>query len=211
MTAEEDKPRKYVIGKRVSVSITRERVQYLDGDGKLVTESLKDFTRINLQRKYESLDQFLQAWSGAARKAALVEELQHHGVLLDVLTEELAQEKGQGSALAEADPLDVLLHVAYDQPLLTRSERARRARKKLQDDGIYAKYGDTARKVLEALIDKYADEGIFAIENNDILKVQPFSQMGSNVELIKSFGGSKQHFQAAMAQLQYAIYQPPAA
>lgn len=211
LTAEEDKPRKYVIGNRVTVSISRERVQYLDGDGKLVTESLKDFTRINLQRKYESLDQFLQAWSGAARKAALVEELQHHGVLLDVLTEELAQEKGQGSALAEADPLDVLLHVAYDQPLLTRSERARRARKKLQDDGIYAKYGDTARKVLEALIDKYADEGIFAIENNDILKVQPFSQMGSNVELIKSFGGSKQHYQAAMAQLQHAIYQPPAA
>lgn len=105
----------------------------------------------------------------------------------------------------------MLLHVAYDQPLLTRSERARRARKKLQDDGIYAKYGDTARKVLEALIDKYADEGIFAIENNDILKVQPFSQMGSNVELIKSFGGSKQHYQAAMAQLQHAIYQPPAA
>lgn len=95
MTAEEDKPRKYVIGNRVTVSISRERVQYLDGDGKLVTESLKDFTRINLQRKYESLDQFLQAWSGAARKAALVEELQHHGVLLDVLTEELAQEKAR--------------------------------------------------------------------------------------------------------------------
>lgn len=211
LTAEEYKPRKYVIGNRVTVSISRERVQYLDGDGKLVTESLKDFTRINLQRKYESLDQFLQAWSGAARKAALVEELQHHGVLLDVLMEELAQEKGQGSALAEADPLDVLLHVAYDQPLLTRSERAQRAKQKLEGDGVYAKYGETARKVLEALIDKYADEGIFAIENNDILKVQPFSQMGSSVELMKSFGGSKQHYQAAMAQLAQAIYQTPGA
>ena len=211
LTAEENQPRKYVIGNRVTVSVARERVQYLDANGKLVTESLKDFTRINLSKQYESLDAFLQAWGGAARKEALVQELQRHGVLLDVLTEELAQEKGDGSALASADPFDVLLHVAYDQPLLTRSERAKRAKQKLANDGVYAKYGDTARKVLEALIDKYADEGIFAIENNDILKVQPFSQMGSSVELMKSFGGSKQHYQAAMTQLAQAIYQTPGA
>jgi type I restriction enzyme R subunit len=102
----------------------------------------------------------------------------------------------------------VLLHVAYDQPILTRSERARRARKKLHDDGIYAKYGETARKVLDALIDKYADEGIAAIENTDVLKVQPLSQMGSPVELIKSFGGSKLNYQTAIAHLGQAIYQP---
>jgi len=204
-------PRKYEISNRVTVSIARERVQYLDANGKLVTESLKDFTRINLAKQYESLDAFLLAWRGAARKDVLLQELQRHGVLLEVLTEELAQEKGQGSALQEADPFDVLLHVAYDQPLLTRSERAKRAKQTLLADGVYAKYGDTARKVLEALIDKYADEGIFAIENNDILKVQPFTQMGSNVELMKSFGGSKLHYQAAMAQLGQAIYQSSAA
>ncbi|WP_312835017.1 EcoAI/FtnUII family type I restriction enzme subunit R [Comamonas sp.] len=203
-----DKPRKYEINNRVTVLIARERIQYLDAHGKLVTESLRDFTRINLAKKYDSLDAFLQAWSSADRKQALIAELKHHGVLLDVLTEELALEKGEGTALADADPFDVLLHVAYDQPLLTRSERAKRAKKKLADDGIYAKYGESARKVLEALIDKYADEGIFAIENSDILKVQPFAQMGSNVELMKSFGGSKQHYQAAMAQLGQAIYQP---
>ena len=140
-----------------------------------------------------------------------MEELQHHGVLLDVLTEELALEKGEGSALLQADPFDVLLHVAYDQPILSRSERARRAKQKLQSDALYAKYSETARKVLEALIDKYADEGIAAIENNDILKVQPFAQMGSNVELIKSFGGSKLHYQQAMAHLGQAIYQTPGA
>ncbi|MDL5036729.1 DEAD/DEAH box helicase family protein [Comamonas sp. Y6] len=206
-----DKPRKYEIGGRVTVSIARERIQYLDANGKLVTESLRDFTRINLAKKYDSLDAFLQAWTGADRKEALVQELQHHGVLLDVLAEELALEKGEGTTLAEADPFDVLLHVAYDQPILTRSERARRAKQKLADDGVYAKYGNTARKVLEALIDKYADEGIFAIENTDILKVQPFTQMGSNVELMKSFGGSRQDYQAAMTQLAQAIYQPPAA
>ena len=188
------------------MKVARERVQYLDAHGKLVTESLRDFTRINLVKQYESLDAFLQAWSSAERKQALIDALQHHGVLLDVLLEELAQEKGDGSALLDADPFDVLLHVAYDQPMLTRSERAKRAKQKLADDGIYAKYGDTARKVLDALIDKYADEGIFAIENNDILKVQPFTQMGSNVELMKSFGGSKQNYQAAMAQLGQAIY-----
>ncbi|MGW8420474.1 EcoAI/FtnUII family type I restriction enzme subunit R [Comamonas sp. HJ-2] len=203
-----DKPRKYQIGGRVTVAIARERVQYLDANGKLVTESLRDFTRINLAKKYESLDAFMQAWSSADRKQALIEELQHHGVLLDVLAEELALEKGDGSSLQGADPFDVLLHVAYDQPILTRSERARRARKKLHDDGIYAKYGETARKVLDALIDKYADEGIAAIENTDVLKVQPLSQMGSPVELIKSFGGSKLNYQAAIAHLGQAIYQP---
>ncbi|WP_182283248.1 EcoAI/FtnUII family type I restriction enzme subunit R [Comamonas testosteroni] len=203
-----DKPRKYQIGSRVTVAIARERVQYLDANGKLVTESLRDFTRINLAKKYESLDAFMQAWSSADRKQALIEELQHHGVLLDVLAEELALEKGDGSSLQGADPFDVLLHVAYDQPILTRSERAKRARKKLHDDGIYARYGETARKVLDALIDKYADEGIAAIENTDVLKVQPLSQMGSPVELIKSFGGSKLNYQTAIAHLGQAIYQP---
>lgn len=205
---EPGQPRKYTIGNRVTVSIARERVQYLDAHGKLVTESLKDFTRINLAKQYDSLDAFLQAWSSASRKQALIDELQHHGVLLDVLAEELAQEKGDGSSLQGADPFDVLLHVAYDQPMLTRSERAKRAKKKLADDGIYAKYGETARKVLDALIDKYADEGISAIENTDVLKVQPLTQMGSAVELMQSFGGSKLQYQDAMAQLGRAIYQP---
>ena len=205
---EPGQPRKYTIGNRVTVSIARERVQYLDAHGKLVTESLKDFTRINLAKQYDSLDAFLQAWSSASRKQALIDELQHHGVLLDVLAEELAQEKGDGSSLQGADPFDVLLHVAYDQPMLTRSERAKRAKKKLADDGIYAKYGETARKVLDALIDKYADEGIAAIENTDVLKVQPLTQMGSAVELMKSFGGSKLQYQDAMSQLGRAIYQP---
>ena len=203
-----DKPRKYQIGNRVTVAIARERIQYLDAHGKLVTESLRDFTRINLAKQYESLDAFLQAWSSADRKQALIDELQHHGVLLDVLAEELAQEKGDGSSLQGADPFDVLLHVAYDQPILTRSERAQRAKKKLADDGIYAKYGETARKVLDVLIDKYADEGISAIENTDVLKVQPLTQMGSPVELMQSFGGSKLQYQDAMAQLGRAIYQP---
>ena len=202
-----DKPRKYQIGNRVTVAIARERIQYLDAHGKLVTESLRDFTRINLAKQYESLDAFLQAWSSADRKQALIDELQHHGVLLDVLAEELAQEKGDGSSLQGADPFDVLLHVAYAQPMLTRSERAQRAKKKLADDGIYAKYGETARKVLDVLIDKYADEGISAIENTDVLKVQPLTQMGSPVELMQSFGGSKRQYQDAMAQLGRAIYQ----
>ncbi len=210
LTAEEDKPRKYVIGNRVSVSISRERVQYLDGDGKLVTESLKDFTRINLQRQYESLDQFLQAWGSAQRKQALIDELQQHGVLLDVLAEELAQEKGEGSALAQADPFDVLLHVAYDQPLLTRSERAKRAKQKLEGDGVYAKYGDTARKVLEALIDKYADQGIHSIESQEILRAQPLRQMGDPLELLDSFG-EEETYGTVLKLLSQAIYQPPAA
>ena len=183
-------------------------MQYLDANGKLVTESLRDFTRINLAKKYDSIDAFLQAWSGAARKQALIDELQHHGVLLEVLTEELAQEKGEGNTLAYADPFDVLLHVAYDKPMLTRSERAQHAKKSLQNDSIYAKYGETARKVLNALIDKYADEGIAAIENTEVLKVQPLNQMGSAMELMKSFGSKQQHYHDALAHLCQALYQP---
>lgn len=207
-TADPQRPRKYQIGHRVTVSVARERVQYLDAHGKLVTESLRDFTRINLAKKYESLDEFLQAWSTAERKQALIEELQHHGVLLDVLQAELALEKGEGSTLVDADPFDVLLHVAYDQPMLTRSERARQAKQKLQDEGLYATYGETARKVLDALIDKYADEGIASIENTEVLKVQPFNQMGSAVELLKSFG-NRSNYLAAVSQLGQAIYQAP--
>ncbi|MBP9941731.1 MAG: DEAD/DEAH box helicase family protein [Comamonas sp.] len=209
-TAGPSKPRKYEIANRVTVSVARERVQYLDANGKLVTESLKDFTRINLSKQYESLDAFLQAWGGAARKQVLVQELQQHGVLLDVLIEELAQEKGDDSALAHADPFDVLLHVAYDQPLLTRSERAKRAKQKLADDGVYAKYGDTARKVLEALIDKYADQGIHSIESQEILRAQPLRQMGDPLELLDSFG-EEETYSTVLHLLSQALYPTAAA
>lgn len=189
-----DEPRRYVVGGMVTVAVARERVQYLNADGKLVTESLRDYTRINLKKSYESLDQFLQAWNGAERKAALIEELERQGVFLDALAEEVGK---------DLDPFDLLLHVAYDQTPLTRRERARRVRQRK----VFDKYGPVARKVLDALLDKYADEGIATIESNEVLRVQPLSTLGSPVELIRSFGGRPQYLEA-LSTLERELYAP---
>jgi type I restriction enzyme R subunit len=189
-----DKPRRYVVGGTVNVAVARERVQYLNAEGKLVTESLRDYTRINLGKAYESLDQFLQAWNSAERKAALIEELERQGVFLDALADEVGK---------DLDPFDLLLHVAYDQPPLTRRERAQRVKKR----NVFTQYGPVARKVLDALLDKYADEGIATIESGEVLRLQPFSDLGTPVELIRSFGGRPQYLQA-LQTLERELYAP---
>ena len=187
-----DEPRKYTLGNNVTVAVARERVQYLNADGKLITESLRDYTRINLLKKYDSLDQFLQTWQQADRKAALLAELESEGVLLDALAAEVGK---------DLDPFDLLLHVAYDQPPLTRRERAQRVKKR----NVFTQYGPVARKVLDALLDKYADEGIATIESNEVFKLQPFTDLGSPVELVRSFGGRPQYLSALQA-LEQALY-----
>ncbi|MBI5278180.1 MAG: DEAD/DEAH box helicase family protein [Burkholderiales bacterium] len=180
--------RRYVVGGMVTVAVARERVQYLNADGKLITESLRDYTRINLGKAYTSLDQFLQAWNSSERKAALIAELESQGVLLEALAEEVASSGG----LRDLDPFDLLLHVAYNMPPLTRRERAQRVRKR----NVFTQYGPVARKVLDALLDKYADEGIATIESNEVLRVQPLSELGTPVEIIRAFGGRPQYLQA---------------
>lgn len=189
-----DEPRKYTLGNNVTVAVARERVQYLNADGKLITESLRDYTRINLLKKYDSLDQFLQTWQQADRKAALLAELESEGVLLGALAAEVGK---------DLDPFDLLLHVAYDQPPLTRRERAQRVKKR----NVFTQYGPVARKVLDALLDKYADEGIATIESNEVFKLQPFTDLGSPVELVRSFGGRPQYLSALQA-LEQALYAP---
>ena len=189
-----DAPRKYTLGNNVTVAVARERVQYLNADGKLITESLRDYTRINLLKKYDSLDQFLQTWQQADRKAALLAELESEGVLLDALAAEVGK---------DLDPFDLLLHVAYDQPPLTRRERAQRVKKR----NVFTQYGPVARKVLDALLDKYADEGIATIESNEVFKLQPFTDLGSPVELVRSFGGRPQYL-SALQTLQRELYAP---
>jgi type I restriction enzyme R subunit len=191
-TGGSDAPKKYVVGGMVTVSVARERVQYLNADGKLITESLRDYTRINLTKQYDSLDKFLQAWNDADRKAALVEELESQGVLIEALAEEVGK---------DLDPFDLLLHVAYNMPPLTRRERANRVKKR----NAFTEYGPVARKVIDALIDKYADEGIATIESNDVLKVQPFTHMGTASELIKSFGGRPEYL-GALQTLERELY-----
>ena len=189
---DDTEPKKYVVGGMVTVSVARERVQYLNADGKLITESLRDYTRINLKRQYDSLDKFLQAWNDADRKAALIEELERQGVLIEALADEVGK---------DLDPFDLLLHVAYDQPPLTRRERASRVKKR----NVFTQYGPMARQVIEALLDKYADEGITTLEASNVLTLPPVNQLGLPVELVRAFGGRPQYL-SALQTLERELY-----
>ena len=194
--AGDDQPRKYIVGGMVTVSVARERVQYLNAEGKLITESLRDYTRIKLARQYDSLDKFLQAWNDADRKAALIEELERQGVLIEALADEVAH-----TGLKDLDPFDLLLHVAYNKPPLTRRERANRVKKR----NVFTQYGPMARQVIDALLDKYADEGITTLEASNVLSLPPVNQLGLPVELIRSFGGRAQ-YRAALSALERELY-----
>lgn len=189
------RPVRYVVND-VEVRVATERVQYLDAHGKLITESLRDYTRKTLRKTYASLDTFLSAWRDASRKQAILEELATQGVFL----EELAAAVGR-----DYDAFDLLCHVAFDRPPLTRRERAAQVKKR----DTFAKYGPPVRAVLDALLQKYADSGIQSVESLDILKVDPFSDFGTPVEIVTLFGG-KPAYLAAIAELETALYQEAA-
>ena len=183
---------KYHVDK-VPVQIVRERTQFLGADGQLSTESVKDYTRKTVRKKFALFDDFLSTWSKAEQKRAIVHELEELGVPLEALADAVGH---------DYDPFDLICHVAYDQPPLTRQERAERVRKR----NYFARYGDKARAVMEALLAKYADQGIEAVESADAFKVIPFPQMGTPVELIQAFGGRRQ-YQAALRDLETQLYQ----
>ena len=182
---------KYVVGD-VTVYIVSERVQYYGPEGKLITESLKDYTRQTVRKDYSSLDEFLRRWSKTERKAAILKELEEHGVLLEPLADEVGK---------DFDAFDLICHVAFDQPPLTRRERAEQVKKR----NYFAKYGEQARKVLESLLDKYADTGIENIEDIKILTLDPFKNMGSASELVSAFGG-KPAYMTALHELETQLY-----
>ncbi|MBE9194011.1 DEAD/DEAH box helicase family protein [Synechocystis sp. LEGE 06083] len=182
---------KYVVD-NVKVSVASERVQYYDVEGKLITESLKDYTRNTLSKDYQSLDEFLRRWGEADRKQAIIEELAKEGVFFEALAEEVGK---------DYDPFDLICHVVWDEPPLTRQERAREVKKR----NYFTKYGEQARRVLEALLDKYADEGIEAVEEPQILNITPFTEMGTAMELVKAFGGMK-GYQQAVQDLERELY-----
>ena len=183
---------KYVIDD-VPVYVINERVQYYGPDGKLVTESLKDFSRIQIGKRFDSLDAFLTTWNDADKKQAILAELEDQGVLFD----ELAKDVGK-----DLDAFDLICHVAFGRTPLTRRERADQVKKR----DYFATYEAKAKKVLEALLDKYADEGIANIEQMEVLKVAPLDQFGSPVEIIQAFGGKTQ-YQAAVRELERGLYQ----
>ena len=187
-----DKVKKiYVDG--VAARIIAERVEYLDENGKLVTETLRDFTKTALKRRFSSLDDFLKRWKSTERKQAIIEELEAEGLALDPIAEELGK---------NLDPFDLICHIAFDRKPLTRRERAENVKKR----DVFTKYGPQARAVLDALLAKYQDEGVLNLDDTNVLRIAPFSAMGSVVQLIKAFGG-KEGFETAVHELQDALYE----
>jgi type I restriction enzyme R subunit len=189
-------PQKKVYVDGIDVRIIAERVEYLDEAGKLVTESLRDFTKTALRKRFASLDDFLKRWKNAERKQAIIEELEAEGLPLDPIADELGK---------NLDPFDLICHIAFDRKPLTRRERAENVRKR----DIFTKYGPQARAVLDALLTKYADEGVLNLDDANVLRVTPFTSMGSVMELVRAFGG-KQSFEQAVQEMQSEIYRDSA-
>ena len=180
----------------IDVSVIAERVQYYGNDGKLITESLRDYTRQTVQAQYASLDDFLVRWSAADRKEAVIDELKEQGVLLEALRDQVG---------SDLDAFDLICHVVYDRLPLTRRERAEAVKKR----DVFTRYGDEARAVLNGLLDKYADGGLIDVQDVSVLRVQPLSDLGTPVELVRRFGG-KDAYLAAVHDIESALYSQPA-
>lgn len=180
----------YIIG--VDVSILSERKQYLDADGRLITTSVKEYCKTGILTSYRSLDNFLQTWNDAEKKRAIIEELESQGIIFEELKDEIKN---------DLDIFDLICHIAWDAPALTRKERAENVRKR----NYWTKYGDKARAVLDALLDKYAQTGIEEIEDMKVLTVDPIKEIGTPAEIVKLFGGKPQYLQA-IRELENEIY-----
>jgi len=189
---EDETPKKFVVS-GVSVSILAERVEYLGEDGQMITESYRDYSRKNIRKEFISLDDFLLRWNSAKRKATIIEALAEYGIELPNLAKEVGKDYGD---------FDLICHIAFDQPPLTRSERANNVKKR----NYFTKYGDKARVVLEALLNKYADEGVTSIENNNVLKLDPFRQLGTPVEIINGVFGGKAKYEEAIQDLEAELF-----
>jgi type I restriction enzyme R subunit len=187
----EPEPQKFYVN-NIPVLVAHERVQYYGKDGKLITESLKDYTKANIKKEFASLDSFIQKWRESDKKEELMAELADQGVLLEALKEEVGK---------DMDAFDLVCHVAFDQPALTRKERANNVRKR----NYFGKYSEKAQQVLNSLLEKYEDEGIVSIERGAVLEVKPLNKLGSPVELVRAFG-KKKDFEQAMKELENEIY-----
>jgi type I restriction enzyme R subunit len=192
---------KYLIDD-VKVSVAAERAQYLDANGKLITEDyrvlLKDDIKNILRTEFGSLTDFLRRWSSAERKQAVLDELAEHGVPLENLQQAVANGE-------ELDAFDLVAHVAFDQKPLTRRERANNVKKR----DVFGKYGEQARAVLEALLDKFADHGVQDIEDAKVLELPPFDQFGSKTQIRRGIFGSIEQYTQAVNELEQALYDLP--
>jgi type I restriction enzyme R subunit len=176
----------------VKVKIINERVQYYDKDGKLITESVTDYSKKNILGEYATLDNFLKAWNTSERKQAIIDALKERGVLLDALHEVAGKR--------DIDDFDLICHIAFDKKPLTKAERVANVRKR----DYLNKYEGLARDVLSALLDKYASNGITDLEQMQTLTIDPFRTFGIST-ILKAFGG-KDSYLEAVKNLQNQIY-----
>lgn len=176
----------------VPVKIVNERIQYLGTDGKIITESLKDYTKNNVTKQYQTLEKFLNHWNKAEKKEVIIQELEEQGIFFDALKEEVGK---------DFDPFDLICHLAFEAKPLTRKERANNVKKR----NYFTKYGEKAQTILNSLLDKYAEDGLLTIESTEVLKLDPLNKLGTPMELIKAFGG-KQQYLSAIKELETELY-----
>lgn len=183
----------------VDVRLAIERSQFLDADGKLITEDyrvfLKGEIKKTLQAQFGSLRDFLRRWSEAERKQAVIDELKDLGIPLEALQEAVPNSEG-------LDAFDLIAHVAFDQKPLTRKERANNVKKR----NYFGKYGEQAQAVLEALLEKYADHGIGDIEDAKILELPPFDKYGTKTQIRRGIFGGADKYSQAITELEQALY-----
>ncbi|MGO1751079.1 MAG: EcoAI/FtnUII family type I restriction enzme subunit R [Psychroflexus sp.] len=188
----DDKPKKYYVNK-VQVRVANERVQYYGKDGKLITESLKEYTKDNIVKEFKNINGFLERWTKTDKKQLLIEELAEQGILIEALKDEVGK---------DLDVFDLICHIAFDKPPLTRKERAEQVIKR----DYFSKFEGKAKLVLEAVLHKYIESGVTSIEETSVLKLKPLSDMGSPIELVKAFGKRKD-FEKAIKELENHLYE----
>ena len=188
-----EKKSKFVIGDE-PVTISQQQIQYLGKDGKLITESLIDFTKKSVLAEYSSLDKFVNAWNEAERKQVIVEEMENRGVFFDDLKEIIGKK--------DLDPFDIILHIVFDKPALTRKERANNVKKR----NYFTKYGEKAREILDLILTKYCDAGLEDLESVDILKLDPIKQYGTQIYIINKIFGGIENYQNAIREMKNCLY-----
>lgn len=185
-------PREKIYINGVDVTVLNERIQVRNNSGELITTSYKDYTKQKIQEEFSSLDDFLNKWSKADKKQAIIDELYEKDILFTELKDEIGK---------DIDVFDLICHIAYDKPPLTRKERV----KSVQKRDYFTKYEGTARAIIEKLLQKYSDEGIEAIETISVLKLPDFSEFGSPIEIVNMFGGKPKYLEL-IQELEYEIY-----
>ena len=178
----------------VDVGVAFERSIYFDAQGRPITESLKDYTRETILREFASFEDFLRRWDSAERKQVIVDGLTREGISFEALTHEL----GLGT---DYDPFDIVTHLVWGQPPLTRRERAAKVKKR----NVFTRYGDKAQAVLSRLLDKYADQGLGQIEDLQVLNLPEFRELGTPIEIARNFGG-KEGYERAIRELEDELY-----